>query len=57
MWDHFEDTLQANHERYAAAHPEDDALQARVASKRQWLEAQRKWGRDTMGFALYLFRR
>ena len=56
-WDHFEGTIHANHEAYAAAHPDDEDLQAMIATKRAWHDAQERWGRDVMGFALYTARR
>ncbi len=53
VWDHFEGTVHANHEAHAARHPDDEAVQAMIASKRRWARAQTRWGRDVMGFALY----
>ena len=57
QWDHFEGTVLANHETYAAAHPDDEAVQAMIAQKRAWNDAQERWGRDVMGFGVYLARR
>lgn len=57
VWDHFEGTIHANHEAYAAAHPDDADVQAMLASKQTWHDAQQRWGRDVMGFALYTARR
>lgn len=56
-WDHFEGTILANHERYAAAHADDADVQAMIATKRAWDHAQQTWGRDAMGFAVYLLRK
>ncbi|MDJ0976825.1 MAG: methyltransferase domain-containing protein [Planctomycetota bacterium] len=56
-WDHFEGTILANHEQYAAANPDEDGVAEMIATKRAWHVAQERWGRDVMGFALYLLRR
>lgn len=51
-WDHFETTIHTNHERHAAAHPEDTTIQRALERKRAWHVAQETWGRDTMGFRI-----
>ncbi len=55
-WDHFEGA----HERAAlephARHPEDEAARARAEQRRVWTDAYRRWGRATLGFAVYVFR-
>lgn len=57
VWDHFEGTIHANHEAYAAAHAGNDDVEAMIEGKRRWAAAQERWGRDVMGFALYAARR
>ena len=57
VWDHFEGTILRNHEAYAAAHPADPEVQAMIATKRAWDDAQQRWGRDVMGFSVYALRR
>lgn len=56
-WDEFEGTILANSERYAAEHPEAPDPTGRLQQRRDWNRAQQRWGRDVMGFGLYLFRR
>jgi len=56
-WDHFEGTILANSERYALAHPEAPDPSGRLQQRRDWNLAQQRWGRDAMGFGLYLLRR
>ena len=55
-WDHFEGTILENHERYAAANPDEEGVAEMIESKRAFHNAQERWGRDVMGFALYLLR-
>jgi SAM-dependent methyltransferase len=55
-WDDFEGTILANSERYAAEHPEAPDPSGRLQQRRDWNLAQQRWGRDVMGFGLYLFR-
>ena len=56
-WDAYEDGYAANVERWAAAHPDDPAAPAFLDRIRAWRAAYLKWGRGTLGFGLYLFRR
>lgn len=56
-WDHFEGTILANSERWAFEHPKDPDPSGRLQQRRDWGLAQQRWGRDTMGFGLYLFRK
>ena len=56
-WDHFEGTLLCNVERYAAAHPDDPEVAERLDKRRHFFDAQQRWGRDALGFGLYLFQR
>ena len=52
-WDHFESTIHYNTERRALDRPDDPP--ARLERRRAWFMAQQRWGRETMGFGLYLF--
>jgi SAM-dependent methyltransferase len=56
-WDRYEDAYAANVERFVAANPADPDAAAMLARIRPWREAYLRWGRDTLGFGLYLSRR
>ncbi len=56
-WDHFEGSILSNWEKRLSLCPDDEVLRRTVERKRRWNDAQQRWGRDTMGFGLYLFRR
>ncbi len=56
-WDAYEDRYAANIERHFEAHPADPDREAFLARSRSWHALYRRWGRDTMGFALYRARR
>lgn len=56
-WDTFEGTILRNVELHAAAHPDDPDPQGRLEQRRSWHLAQQRWGRQVMGFGLYLFLR
>ena len=56
-WDRYEGTYALTIERYVRAHPEDADGPAMLARIRRWRDGYLRWGRDTLGFALYLFRR
>lgn len=56
-WDHYEGLYADSIERYVAEHPEDSdapAMRERIA---RWRETYVRWGRETLGFGLYLFGR
>jgi SAM-dependent methyltransferase len=55
-WDDFEGSIHLEYERYAAEHPDAPDPRGRLDRQRRWFDAQQRWGRDTMGFGLYLFR-
>jgi len=55
-WDEFEGRILFNWERRLSAEAEDQDLRATVAKKRRWNDAQQRWGREVMGFGLYLLR-
>lgn len=44
-------------ESFAMAHPEDPDVPEMLARTRAWRAAYLRWGRETMGFSLYLFRK
>lgn len=56
-WDDFEWNYQRIVERKAANRPNDPTLAARLAQRREWIDAYLRWGRDTLGFGLYLFKK
>lgn len=56
-WDHYEGLYARGIERYVIAHPDDPDGPAMLARIRTWRDAYLRWGRDTFGFALYLFYR
>jgi cyclopropane fatty-acyl-phospholipid synthase-like methyltransferase len=54
-WDCFE-WLQM-HEQFALCQPDDPELPAVIARIHSWREIYLRWGRDTLGFGLYLFQK
>jgi len=56
-FDAYETPYAQNVERWAAAHPDDPDAAAFLVRIRAWRAAYRRWGRDTLGFALYVLRR
>jgi cyclopropane fatty-acyl-phospholipid synthase-like methyltransferase len=56
-WDRYEDLYADTVERYAAQHPTDPDTPAMLERIRRWRETYLRWGRETLGFGLYLFRR
>ena len=54
-WDHYEGLYARAIELYALAYPDDPDTPAMLARSRTWRDAYLRWGRDTLGFALYLF--
>jgi ubiquinone/menaquinone biosynthesis C-methylase UbiE len=55
-WDEYEWLYSMSIENYCYDHPEDPDCPAMLARIRTWRRTYLKWGRDTLGFALYLFR-
>ena len=55
-WDRYESLQIRAAERYAVAHPEDPDAPGIRAEQRRAFEAYLRWGRDTLGWAMYLFR-
>ncbi len=56
-WDRYEGLYADTIEDYVATHPGDPDAPAMLERIRRWRETYRRWGRDTLGFGLYLFRR
>ena len=56
-WDDFEWGYQRIVEREAAANAEDAVLQKRLTQRREWMDAYLRWGRNTLGFGIYLFQK
>lgn len=56
-WDRYEGLYARTVEQYATEHPEDPDTPAMRDRIRRWRETYLRWGRDTLGFGLYLFRR
>ena len=56
-WDRYEGLQWQAAERYAAEHPDDPDVGALLAASRTGRDAYLGWGRDCLGWALYLFRK
>lgn len=56
-WDEFEWGYQRVIEQRAANAPDDEQLAAKLEGRREWMDAYLKWGRDTLGYGTYLFRK
>jgi SAM-dependent methyltransferase len=56
-WDHYERLRARALEDYAASHPEDPEAEAIWRQARRRAEAYEHWGRDTLGFGLYVFQK
>ncbi|HEY0736974.1 MAG TPA: class I SAM-dependent methyltransferase [Herpetosiphonaceae bacterium] len=54
-WDHYEGLYCRAIERFVAAHPDDPDSPEFAAYIRRWYAAYLRWGRETLGFGLYLF--
>jgi len=55
-WDRYELLQLRAAERYALAHPDDPDVDELLARARRGADAYLRWGRDTLGWAIYLFR-
>lgn len=55
-WDAYEDQYSRNVEDYVRANPRDPDAESIPPRIRSWREAFLRWGRDTLGFGLYLLR-
>ena len=56
-WDEYEWKYARSIERYAGEQPDDPEVPAMLQRIRGWRDGYLRWGRDTLGFALYLFHR
>lgn len=56
-WDHFEWSHHMRLETAAKQAPEQAELQEKVQHSRRWREGYLRWGRNTMGFGLYLLQK
>ena len=56
-WDRYEGLYADSVEDHVTAHPEDPDAPAMLERIRRWRETYLRWGRSTLGFGLYLFRR
>ena len=55
-WDHYEGLYCRAMQRYLAANPDDPDGAEFAAHSSRWYDGYLRWGRDTLGFGLYLFR-
>lgn len=55
-WDGYEFPQLRAAERFAATHPDDPDVLELVARVRREIDAYLRWGRDTLGWCIYLFR-
>ena len=55
-WDDYEDAYAAAVRAWADAHPDDPDAPAFRARIDRWSDGRRRWGHDTLGFALHMFR-
>jgi ubiquinone/menaquinone biosynthesis C-methylase UbiE len=56
-WDEFEWSYQRIVEQQAVANPDDKKVLEKLTRRREWMDAYLKWGRDTLGYGTYLFRK
>lgn len=56
-WDHYEWLHSTAVERYAQQHSDDADVPELLERIRSWRELYLRWGRDTLGFGLYLFQK
>jgi SAM-dependent methyltransferase len=56
-WDEYEWKYSRSIERYARETPNDPDVPAMLDRIRRWRDTYLRWGRDTLGFAVYLFYR
>lgn len=56
-WDRYEGLQWQAAERYAADHPDDGDVEALLRSIRRGRDAYLRWGRNCLGWAMYLFRK
>jgi SAM-dependent methyltransferase len=56
-WDEYEWKYSRSIERYALEQPGDPDVPAMLERIRRWRDGYLRWGRDTLGFGVYLFHR
>lgn len=56
-WDDFEWSYQRLVERNADEKPDDRDFDAKLKSRLEWMDAYLKWGRYTLGYGVYLFKK
>jgi cyclopropane fatty-acyl-phospholipid synthase-like methyltransferase len=56
-WDHYEGLYVRTMERWLAGHPDDPDHDDFLRVIREWRDGYLRWGRETLGFGLYLFRK
>lgn len=56
-WDEYEGRYLFNIESYAHKNPNDEATSGYLSKIRRWRRGYLNWGRDSLGFALHLFRK
>ena len=56
-WDEYEWKYSRSIERYALEQPGDPDVPAMLERVRRWRDGYLRWGRDTLGFGVYLFHR
>jgi ubiquinone/menaquinone biosynthesis C-methylase UbiE len=56
-WDEYEWGYSRGIESWVRAHPDDPDAEAMTARSRAWRDAYVKWGRETLGFGVYVLRR
>jgi SAM-dependent methyltransferase len=56
-WDEYEWKYSRSIERYVIEQPDDPDGPAMLERIRRWRDAYLRWGRDTLGFGMYLFHR
>ena len=55
-WDHFEGQFWNEAEKQLEGNPKDPKLREQAEHWRNWKNAYLRWGRETLGFGLYLYR-
>ena len=53
-WDHYEGLYASAVERFVMEHPDDPDAEAMKERIRRWRDAYLRWGRETLGFGVYL---
>ena len=56
-WDEYEGGYLFNIEQYIHEHPDDEDADAYLTKIRRWHKGYLDWGRDSLGFAIHLFRK